>query len=591
MYLVTTHRELEEKKISQLDVILVTGDTYIDSAYIGAAMIGRVLENAGYSVGIIAQPDTKNTEDISRLGQPRLFWGITSGSVDSMVANYTAQKKFRRQDDLTPGEVNNRRPDRAVLVYSNLVRQAFKVTAPIVLGGVEASLRRIAHYDFWNNKIRNPILFDAKADYLLYGMAEKAVLELAGALSQGQSAYHIKGLCYIAPKAPEDYLLLPSSEECKENKHSFTQCFRLFYDNQDPRTAKGLVQALGDRFLVHNPPQPSETQAEMDLFYGLPFTGQVHPHYQAMGKVRAMDTIAYSITSHRGCYGECRFCAIALHQGRRVRWRSEASIMAEARGFTEQPGFRGFISDIGGPTANMYGYECPKKIKTGACLDKSCLYPQVCASLPINHKPQLKLLEGVSRIPGVKKVFLASGLRYDLILADTKQGENYLKAILKNHTSGQLKLAPEHSEPEVLSAMGKPEIGQLDVFLKLFARSNPEGKEKKFLTYYFIAAYPGCSDKEMQKLKNYIKQKLKIRPEQIQIFMPTPCTWASVMYYTETDPFTGKALFVEKDPNKRQKQKDILHSNPVFHKEMREKNPKPKKITSHFTPVKRRNKK
>ncbi|MCJ7621858.1 MAG: YgiQ family radical SAM protein, partial [Anaerolineaceae bacterium] len=377
LFLPTTIEEVRQRGWDALDVVLVSGDSYIDSPYIGAAVIGRVLEDAGYRVGIIAQPDISSEADITRLGEPRLMWGVTGGSVDSMVANYTASRKKRRRDDYTPGGANDRRPNRAVITYTNLIRRSFKDTRPVVLGGIEASLRRAAHYDYWDDAVRRSILFDAKADYLLYGMAERSVLQLVDALKNGADATDIRGLCYIAKELPADHLELPSYEQVSGDKHAFIDMFHTFYKNTEPLNARGLAQRHGDRYLVQNRPAEYLSQPEMDAVYALPYQRAQHPYYEAQGKARALETIRFSINTQHGCYGECNFCSIAVHEGRTVRWRSEASVVAEAEVIAKLPDFKGYILDVGGPTANMYGFECPVKLKDGACQDKRCIYPVV----------------------------------------------------------------------------------------------------------------------------------------------------------------------------------------------------------------------
>jgi uncharacterized radical SAM protein YgiQ len=545
----------------QLDIILISGDTYIDSSYNGSAVIGKILAKNGYRVGIIAQPDTESDADIKRLGSPRLFWAVSAGCVDSMVANYTATKKRRKNDDFTPGGLNNRRPDRASIVYTNLIKRHFKDSPPIVLGGIEASLRRVVHYDFWSNKLRKSILFDAKADILSYGMGEKSMVELARAIKGGGDWRDIRGLCYISSEKKEGYIELPSFEECRSDKLKFIEAFEKFYVNNDPLTAKGLCQKQDTRYLVQNPPSPCLSQAELDEVYNLDFERKVHPYYAAQGEVRALDTIRHSISTHRGCYGECNFCAIAVHQGRTVVERSEASIIREAQSIADSSGFKGYISDLGGPTANMYGIECRKKIRDGACRDKRCLYPEPCPALKVDHKKQLRLLKKVRDLKGVKKVFIASGVRYDLILGDDSCGNLYLKELIEHHISGQMKIAPEHTEDLVLSYMGKPGKSVLKKFKDSFYKLNKEAGKKQFLTYYLIAAHPGCTEGEMKKLKNFASSELRTSPEQVQIFTPTPSTYSTLMYYTELDPFTGKKLFVEKDINKKYKQKEVVTGN------------------------------
>ena len=561
-FLPTTPAELRDRGWDQLDIILVSGDSYIDSPYIGVAVIGRVLEKAGYRVGIIAQPDFKSERDITRLGEPRLFWGVTGGSVDSMVANTTASKKKRRTDDYTPGGVNNRRPNRAVMAYANLIRRYYKNTQPVVLGGIEASLRRVAHYDFWDDAVRRSILFDAKADYLLYGMAEGSVLVLAQALQQGKDVTRLRGLCYIARIPPQNYLEMPSFEEVSTDKLAFTNMFHTFYQNNDPITAHGLYQKHADRYLIQNPPAVYPPQHEMDAIYALPYQRAQHPFYEKQGKVKALETIRFSINMQRGCYGECNFCSIAVHEGRTVRWRSAESILAEAEALTHLPDFKGYILDVGGPTANMYGFECPLKLKEGACADKRCIYPIVCKALKPDHQKQTELLRRLRQIPGVKKVFVGSGLRYDLVLADKAHGNEYLKEITAYHVSGQLKVAPEHSEQYVLEKMGKTGAADLLEFKRRFDDYSRQAGLKQFLTYYLIAAHPGCTDDDMRRLKQFTSRELHISPEQVQLFTPLPSTYSALMYYTGLDPFTLKPLFVEKDPARREKQKQIIVEKP-----------------------------
>ena len=563
LFLPTTPEELRQRGWDALDVILITGDSYIDSPYIGAAVIGRILEQAGFRVGIIAQPAIDAPADVTRLGEPRLFWGVTGGSVDSMVANTTASKKRRKNDDYTPGGLNTRRPDRAVIVYTNLIRRYYKNTRPIVLGGIEASLRRVAHYDFWSDSLRRSILLDAKGDYLLYGMAEQSVLALARALQAGDPVTGLPGLCYLAKEAPADYLELPSFEVVVSDQLAFIDMFHLFYLNNDPLTARGLAQRHADRWLVQNPPAPYLDQAQLDEVYALPFQRVQHPYYEAQGAVKALETIQFSISTHRGCYGECNFCAIAVHEGRTVRWRSETSILAEAQALTHLPGFKGYLQDVGGPTANMYGFECRKKLTRGACDDRRCVYPNVCPALKPDHQAQTELLRHLRRLPGVKKVFVASGIRYDLVLADQAHGQPYLKEIVENHVSGQLKVAPEHSEPAILAKMGKPGREDLVRFKRLFDDFSIQAGKNQFLTYYLIAAYPGCTDADMYRLKAFASQELHISPEQVQIFTPTPSTYASLMYFTGLDPFSRQPLFVEKDQARRERQKAIVVDKPA----------------------------
>jgi uncharacterized radical SAM protein YgiQ len=582
LFIPTTPEELQQLGWSKLDVILVSGDTYIDSPYSGIAILGKHLLAAGYKVGVIAQPSVVDLSDITRLGEPALFWGVSGGAVDSMVANYTATLRKRRSDDFTPGGVNNRRPDRAVIVYSNLIRRAFKNTLPIVLGGIEASLRRITHYDYWDDRLRAPILFDAKANYLLYGMADNTILQLAALLRDGNDPQNLRGLSFLSHDAPADALILPSFEEVAADKAAFLGMFKTFYENNDPITARRIAQKKGDRYVIQNPPAETLTQAELDEIYAMPFERRQHPFYEKQGKARALETIQYSIPTHRGCYGECNFCAITVHEGRTVSWRSEASILSEASTMTQDPEFKGIIHDISGPTANMYAIECSKKLRSGACNDKRCLVPEICPAMKIDHARQIHLLKAIRSIPGVKKVFIGSGIRYDMVVSDRQHGREYLEQVARHHTSGQLKIAPEHSEASVLRLMGKPTPEALQEFKAQFDALSREAGKKQFLTYYLIAAYPGCTDADMERLHRYVSQQLKINPEQVQIFTPTPSTYASAMYYTGVDPFTGNTIYVEKNLTGKERQKEIVtgrqpgrEPSPLQHTHNHQPHPKP----------------
>lgn len=564
MFLPTTHKEMVSLGWDSLDVILITGDSYIDSPYVGVSVIGKVLANQGYRVGIIAQPACDVLTDIGRLGEPNLFWGVTSGCVDSMVANYTALKKKRRSDDYTPGGINDRRPDRATIAYSNLIQRYSNSihpqdpSRPIVLGGIEASLRRIAHYDFWSDKIRRSILFDAKADYLLYGMAELSIIEFANCVRDGEDPQTVRGLSYISRVVPEKYILLPSFEEVKHDKTAFTRMFHLFYKNNDPITASGLAQKHADRYLIQNPPAKYPTQSQLDGVYSLEYEYNQHPYYESQGSVKALETIRFSIATHRGCYGECNFCAIAIHEGRTVRWRSQESVISEAQRLTKVADFKGYILDLGGPTANMYGYECKKKLKSGSCENKRCLTPDICPLLKVDHAPNISLLKQVRNIKGIKKVFVSSGIRYDLLFSDVNHCEEYMRELVDHHVSGQLKIAPEHSQEHVLQKMGKPGNRDLLIFKDKFDKYSKLAGKDQYLTYYMIAAHPGCSESDMRDLKKFASTKLKINPEQVQIFTPTPSTYSTLMYYIEKDPFTDEPIFVEKNPELKQKQKQIV---------------------------------
>jgi uncharacterized radical SAM protein YgiQ len=558
VFLPATPEELAALGWESLDVILVTGDSYLDSPFVGVSVIGQWLLKAGYRVGIIAQPDPASGADITRLGEPALFWGVTGGCIDSLVANRTASGKRRRQDDFTAGGVNDRRPDRAVIAYANLIRRHFKATRPIVLGGVEASLRRIAHYDSWSKGIRRSILIDAKADWLIYGMGERTVLALAAGLKEGRPATDLAGLCYLAAAPKPDTLTLPSFAEAAAEPAAFERMFLDFYRNQDFRTARGMSQFQGSRWLIHNPPAEPLTEAEMDEVYGMAFEREVHPYDRRAGEVRALETIRFSLPTHRGCYGECHFCAIAVHEGRTVSSRSEASILKEAEALASRPDFKGRLHDVGGPTANMYGFECAQKRRRGACPERRCLFPAVCEHLHPDHGPLLSLLRKLRRIPGVRQAVVASGIRPDLVLADRRHGEAYLRELVKHHVSGQMKLAPEHSQRGVLQCMGKPGPEGLLAFRDLFRRHCADAGKAQYLAYYLIAAHPGCTLADMEALRDFAHRELAVHPEEVQLFTPTPSTLSTLMYWTGRDPFRGVPLFVEKTAAGREAQKKIL---------------------------------
>ena len=551
MFLPTSIKEIETLGWDRPDVILVTGDAYIDSPHMGVSVIGKYLLKHGFKTAVIAQPSTSIGDDIKRLGEPRLFWGVTAGSIDSMVANYTATKKPRHQDDYTPGGINIR-PNRATIAYTSLIRQFFKHTKPIILGGIEASLRRIAHYDYWDNAVRRSILFDSKADILAYGMAERPVLELARALQEGTNWKRIRGICYISHAPEGDDIPLPSFEEASSSKQSFLNMTKLFFKNTE-NSSKGFIQKHGDRFLIHNPPHPPLTTDELDEICDLDFEGDAHPYYKT-GEIRALETIKQSLTTHRGCFGQCNFCAISVHQGRTVVSRSVKSIVDEALRIIKKPGFNGIIYDVGGPTANMYGVAC---LKGWACKDKHCLMPRPCTNLNYGHAAQMGILQRLRSIPGVKKVFVSSGIRPDLVIADTKNGKRYVEQLIRHHISGQIKLAPEHSDPEVLKLMNKPTLKSLIQFKAMFDSACGVSGKRHYMTYYLIAAHPGCTVNHMQHLKEFLSSGLKTSPEQVQIFTPAPSTISTAMYYCETD-MAGKLIFCEKYLPDIQKQKDLL---------------------------------
>lgn len=529
MFIPTTRKELIELGWNTPDIILITGDTYIDSPSIGVALIGQYLIKHGFSVALIAQPSLENDSDIGRLGEPGLFWGVSAGSMDSMVANYTASKKFRRQDDFTPGGINIR-PNRASIVYTNLIRRYFKAARPIILGGIEASLRRIAHYDNIDDTVRRSLLFDSKADALVFGMAEKTVVALAKAFKSNSNWKSIPGLCVIDTRKPVGFLELPSYEEVSGDKQAFMKMSQMFH-RLAQNTKQGFVQKHGERYLVHNPASEPMTQVELDEVYEMDFEHDVHPYYKT-GKVRALDTIRQSITAHRGCFGQCNFCAISVHQGRRIVSRSPESVEREVIALSHRPGFNGIIYDVGGPTANMYGVACRKNWE---CNNRHCLLPKRCPNLILDHRQQVELLDRLRKLPRIKKVFVSSGIRHDLVIADQRWGRLYVEQLVRSHISGQIKLAPEHSEPQVLTLMNKPFIDDLLLFKKLFEDACRKERKNYFLTYYLMAAHPGCTPQHMRKLNIFLINTLKHIPKQVQVFTPTPATLSTAMFHCGTD--------------------------------------------------------
>ncbi|MFO7735245.1 MAG: YgiQ family radical SAM protein [bacterium] len=556
MYIPATKKELENLGWDRADIIIVTGDAYVDVPASGTALLGKYLIKKGFRVAVISQPEISDGKDITAMGEPRLFWGVSAGCTDSMVANYTAQKKKRRSDDFTPGMKNTRRPDRATIVYTNLIKRFFPDTVPVVLGGIEASLRRLAHFDFWQEKIRRSVLFDAKADYLVYGMGEKTAFELAEALRDGKDPRNIPGLCYISSEPLKDAITLPSFESVDGDKKNFEKMFMTFYKNTDRIKGLRMQQKHGGRYLVHNSPRFPLEQKDIDEIYDLRFEYDAHPLEKKKGKIKALDTVRFSITTHRGCFGECSFCAVSLHQGTVIESRSEDSVLREIERMSKHKLFRGVISDMGGPTANMYKMNCKKQINSGKCSEKHCLHPEICEKLEKNHQPLVKLMKKASEIENVKHLFIGSGLRHDLILADKKSGTRYLRSLTENHISGQLKFAPEHISEKVLELMKKPEKESSLLFRKKFDAENQKTRKKQYLTCYFIAAHPGCEIDDMKKLRTYSIEKLGVKPRQVQIFTPTPSTISTLIYFTGRNPFNGEEVFVERSLKNRAKQKE-----------------------------------
>ncbi len=545
--------EAKRDGIDRFDVILVSGDGYVDHPSFGVGIIGRVLQDAGLAVGVIPQPDWRRDEDFSALGEPRLFFGVASGNVDSMVNNYSPNKKRRRRDVYSPGG-RILRPDRAAIVYANKVHSLFPKT-PLVLGGIEASLRRFAHYDFWSDSVRGSILADAPADFVVYGMGERPILEIARRLEAGDEAGEIRNVPGTAVKTEvgewrsvdhQGFVEIPSFGDVAKDKRVYAEAFRLHYGEQDPFRGRRIAQPHPKTVVIQNPPALPLTTEELDRIYELPYSREAHPSYRE--EIPALEPVRFSITSHRGCFGSCSFCALTHHQGRIVSSRSIESLVREAEGLTKLPGFKGVIQDVGGPTANMYGMVCSRWKISGACPDRLC--SPDCPSLAADHRQQVELLRRLREIPGVKRVFVSSGIRHDLILADqTGAGQEYLADLCRHHVSGHLKVAPEHVSDRVLAAMHKPPRAALEEFMRRFkALSREEGKEQ-YLVPYFISGHPGCEIKEMVELAEYIRDH-RLYSEQVQDFTPTPMTVSTCMYHSGIDPFSGKPVHVPKGREK-----------------------------------------
>jgi uncharacterized radical SAM protein YgiQ len=554
-FLISTPQEMQARGWDILDVIIVSGDAYVDHHAFGAALIGRILEAEGYRVGIIAQPRWDVDEDFLHLGRPRLFFGVTGGNMDSMVNHYTAQRKLRHDDAYSPNAACGLRPDRATIIYTNILRRLFK-GCPIILGGIEASLRRIAHYDYWQDKVRSSVLADSKADMIIYGMGEKPVSEVAAALASGievKQITSIRGTVVFASVIPEqdkNAVILPDDLSCRD-KQTFLDMTRLYYRHHLDKT---LYQQNGGRWIRHNPMHKALDTNELDHVYALPFMNAPHPVYYG-SVIPAWEQIKTSITAHRGCFGGCNFCAIACHQGREVASRSQDSIVTEAKRMAadaRSSGGKGLtITDVGGPTANMYGTSC-KAGFPDSCHRLSCLVPDICPNLHWDHAAQLKLLEAVGKVPGIKHVFVASGIRHDMAVSDSR----YISAIATKYTGGRLKLAPEHSVDSVLRLMGKPGIASYEAFSRAFAQSCSEAGIKRQIIPYLIIGHPGCGIPETMLLRNWLK-KNNIRVEQVQEFTPTPMTISTCMYYTGMDFETGKPIHIPK-PGELRHQKDLV---------------------------------
>lgn len=543
-----------------LDFIIVTGDAYVDHHSFGTAIISRVLENAGYKIGIIAQPNWKNTDDFMKLGRPRLGFLVNGGNMDSMVNHYSVSKKQRDKDMYSPGGKMGLRPDRATIVYCNRIREAYK-NIPIAIGGIEASLRRFAHYDYWSDKVRKSILIDSGADLLVYGMSEKQIVEVADALNDGfdpKYIRHINGTCYISDTLEEiydDYVLIPSYKEVCDDKIKYNEAFKVQYDEQDPFRGKAIVQKHGDKYVVQNKPEKPLNREELDAVYALPYQKTYHPIYEKDGGIPAIEEVKFGIVSSRGCFGSCSFCAITFHQGRAVQSRSQDSIIDEAKWISSLPDFKGYIHDVGGPTANFRQEACKKQITKGACKNRQCLHPDPCKNLTVDHSEYLQLLRRLRKLPNIKKVFVRSGIRYDYVMAD--KDNKFFRELIEHHVSGQLKVAPEHISEEVLEYMQKPAGNTYDRFRQKFFDINEQLGKKQYLIPYLMSSHPGSTLNSAIELAEYLRDT-KYQPEQVQDFYPTPGTLSTAMFYTGKDPLTGKDVYIPKSKKEKAMQRALL---------------------------------
>ena len=563
-----TRAELDAIGIGQPDFIIVSGDAYVDHPSFGTAIIGRVLENEGFSVAVISQPSYKNAEAFTALGEPRLAFLVNAGNIDSMVANYTVAKRKRDYDYYSAGGKAGKRPDRAVIVYCNRIREAYG-DIPIVIGGIEASLRRFAHYDYWDNKIRRSILLDSGADILSYGMGERSIVRIAKLLDKGipvKKIRDVRGTCVVCERdfVPKgDYIKLPDYNIVKENKLKYAESFKIQYRNCDHVSGKILCEKYDEGMLVQNPPSTPLDRKELDKLSEIKYTRAPHPIYKKEG-VPAITEVEFSITHNRGCFGGCAFCAIAYHQGRAVTSRSIESVVEEAELLTTLKNFKGYIHDVGGPTANFRTGPCEAVAskKKGVCANKRCLTPDICKNLIIDHSEYLEMLRRVSAVKGVKKVFVRSGIRHDYVMADRKYGSQFIEQLAKRHTSGQLRTAPEHICPEVLTLMGKPSFKVHERFVEKFNEASKKAKLEQYVLPYLMSSHPGSTLSSAKKLSEYMK-KNRIKSEQVQDFYPTPGTAATVMYYTGINPFDSKKVYVATSPQEKKAQRAMLSTKPV----------------------------
>lgn len=596
-FLPTNRQEMQWRGWNELDVLLINGDAYVDHPTFGIPCLGRWLERLGLKVGIISQPDWKSVADFQKMGRPKLFVGVSSGTVDSMINNYTANKKPRSDDMYSEGGIGGKRPDYASIVYSEMARKAFPDT-PVIVGGVEASLRRLAHYDYWQNKVRPSILTELKADLLVFGMGERTVSTLVDEFKKAvvdgplslqhpatqQALANLKtqrGIAFLASKDHarnlEGRLTIPSFEEVRDDKKKFAKAAYFIEYEASPYNGKRLIQYHGSKAVVINPPALPLSTEEMDSIYELPFTKEQHPMYQK--RIPAADMIRFSVASTRGCFGGCSFCAITLHQGRIVQSRSEESILKEVGKLPEVPGFKGIVSDIGGPTANMYKLRCKSKDIQSKCRKLSCVHPKVCPHLHTDHTPQVEMLEKARNLPGIRKIHIASGLRYDISIADKVAGQKYMKDLITHHVGGHLKVAPEHMDDEVLHLMKKPGLKNFDQFVSYFEEVSAEAGKEQYVVPYFISGFPGTTHAQMEKVNNYLKEK-GWNLQQVQSFIPTPMTLATAMYWTGIDPMTKKQLFVAKEWKDRKIQQALLQPHKPGHREILQKYQRQKRFQS-----------
>ncbi|MBS5300766.1 MAG: YgiQ family radical SAM protein [Clostridiaceae bacterium] len=564
-YLPVCREDMDRRGWDACDFVYVSGDAYVDHPSFGPAIISRLLEARGYKVGIIAQPDWKNPESIQILGKPRLGFLVSAGNMDSMVNHYSVSKKRRQQDSYTPGGVMGKRPDYATVVYCNLIRSVYK-DAAIIIGGIEASLRRLAHYDYWSNKLKRSILLDSQADLISYGMGEHSIVEIADALNSG---IDIKDITFIDGTVFKtrnldivyDYKLLPDYQELKDDKRVYAQSFFVQYSNTDPVLGKRLVEPYnGKEFVVQNPPAKPLTQEEMDEVYALPYMRNYHPCYEAEGGIPAIREIKFSLISNRGCFGACSFCALTFHQGRIIQARSHESLVEEAKLLTEEPDFKGYIHDVGGPTANFRFPACEKQLTKGACPNRQCLFPEPCKNIRADHSDYISLLRKLRAIPKVKKVFIRSGIRFDYVLADKNRA--FLRELCEYHVSGQLKVAPEHVADAVLKRMGKPKNSVYMQFVKEYKEMNKKIGKEQYLVPYLMSSHPGSTLKEAVELAEYLRD-LGYMPEQVQDFYPTPSTLSTCMYYTGLDPRTMEEVYTPHNPHEKAMQRALIqYRNP-----------------------------